>query len=102
MTIRLTGKGDILTVTGVVTDLGYKVTVVDTSLLNKGSWTSAVFTHPGPFKPSPQNLTAAQTASGAGSKLKYLVLGGTTVLGITGTASSGSAANPILPNDDID
>ncbi len=100
MRIRLTKSADILTLTYVFTESGIPVTVVETSYLAKNSWTSAVLTHPGSFSPSPQNLTAATTASGAGSKIKYTVLGLSSVLGITGTASSSSAPDPVLPDDD--
>jgi hypothetical protein len=100
MTIKLAGANDILTITYASTFDGLPVTVVDTSYLAKHSWTATVLVHPRRFTPSPQDLTAAATASGPGSKLKYTALGTTTVLGITGTATSGSAADPILPDDD--
>jgi len=104
MKISLTKKGDILTVTGAFSLNGFPITVVDTSRLAKNSWTTAVLTHPGPFTPSPQNLKPATTASGPGSKIKYTItsFNQTTVLGITGTATSGSSADPVLPNDDAD
>ena len=103
MKVKLTKAASILTVTCAVTISGFPVTIVDTSRLAKGSWTTAVFTHPGPFSPSPQTLTPAKTASGAGSKIQYsAAIGGTTVLGITGTASSSSALDAVLPNDDSD
>lgn len=56
--------------------------------------------HPPPFSPSPQTLTAATTASGPGSKIKYTFLGSTTVLGLNGTASDSTALDPVLPDDD--
>jgi hypothetical protein len=95
----LSKTADILTLTYVFIDHGLPVTVVETSYLAKNSWTSAVLTNPESFSPSPQDLTAAATASGRGSTLKYTVEGFTCVLGIAGTASSGSAADAILPDD---
>jgi hypothetical protein len=47
-------------------------------------------THPKAFAPSPQNITAATSATGSGSKLQYTIEGFTTVPGVTGTASSGN------------
>lgn len=99
MTVKLAGTGDTLTLTYASSYEGFPITLVDTSYLAANSWTTTVLTHPHTFKPSPQNLTAATTASGVGSKLEYTVAGSTTVLGITGTASSSSAADPALPDD---
>ena len=100
MKITLAKGDEILTLTYVFLDHGLPVTVVETSYLAKNSWTSAVLTHPGTFSPSPQDLTAAAAASGKGSKLQYTVEGLTCVLGITGTATSGSAPYAVLPGDD--
>ena len=100
MAIKLTKPADILTLTYVFSLSGIPVTVVETSYLAKNSWTAAVLTHPGSFSHSPQDLTAAATASGKGSKLQYTVEGFTCVLGITGTASSSSAPDAVLPDDD--
>jgi hypothetical protein len=66
------------------------VTVVDTSSLQAGSWTNTVLQHPGPFSPSPQNLTSPS------SKFQYAVYGESTVLGVTGTISSSDAAGVAL------
>jgi hypothetical protein len=66
-----------------------KATIVGTASLAKGSFTSTVTKHPHKFTPSPQTLTAASTAGGPGSQVKYTsVVGGTTVLGLSGTASN--------------
>jgi len=100
MKISLGKTAEILTLTYVFSLSGLPVTVVETSYLAKNSWTSAVLTHPGSFSPSPQDLTAAATASGKGSKLQYTVEGFTCVLGISGTASSGSAPDAVLPDED--
>jgi hypothetical protein len=102
MKIKLGSAADVLTVTGALSINGTPVTLVDTSRLAGGSWTSTVLTHPAAFSPSPQNLTPAKTATGAGSKLQYTVFGQSTVLGITGTASSNLTPDAILPNDDTD
>jgi hypothetical protein len=58
-----------------------------TIFLEPGSWNKTVLKHMTAFSPSPQNLTAAASATGPGSKLEYN-FGGATVLGLTGTASS--------------
>jgi hypothetical protein len=67
---------------------GIKATIVGTVSLAKGSFTAAVTKHPRKFTPTPQTLTAAATAAGAGSKVKYTVFGSSTTLGLTGTASN--------------
>ena len=99
MKINLTKAADIVTLTYVFSLSGISVTVVETSSLAKNSWTSAILTHPGTFTPSTQELTAATTASGKGSKLQYTAEGFACVLGIAGTASSSSAPDAILPDD---
>jgi hypothetical protein len=71
-----------------ITDDGISGTVVGTASLAKGSFTSVVKTHPHKFTPTPQTLTAATTAGGAGSQVKYTILGSSTVLGLSGTASN--------------
>lgn len=91
MKISLGASANTVVLTTSVTYLGIKGTVVGTASLAKGSFGSTVFSHPIPFKPSPQNLTSATTASGPGSKVKYTVFGGTTVLGFSGTASNTAA-----------
>jgi hypothetical protein len=58
-----------------------------TIFLQPGSWNKTVLKHMTAFSPSPQNITAATSATGPGSKLEY-TFGGATVLGLTGTASS--------------
>jgi len=67
---------------------GLNGTVVGTASLANGSFAKSVLKHPVLFKPSPQTLTAAKTASGGGSKVQYSApLIGKTVLGLSGTAS---------------
>lgn len=66
--------------------LGIKATVAGTAILQKGSFHSAVLTHPTGFHPTPQDLAA-------GSKVQYTALGSTTVLGLEGTASDSAAAD---------
>ena len=79
---------DTMVLTSTVSVSGIDGTVVG-SHLAKASFTTAVLKHPQRFKPSPQNLTSATTASGPGSKIKYTVpLLGSTVLGLTGKASN--------------
>ena len=80
---------DTMVFTSTVSVSGIDGTVVGTASLAKASFTTAVLKHPQRFKPSPQNLTSATTASGPGSKIKYTVpLLGSTVLGLTGKASN--------------
>ena len=68
---------------------GFTGTVVGTVSLAKGSLTHLVTKHPQKFTPSPQTLTAATTAGGPGSQIKYTApIVGTTVLGLKGTASN--------------
>jgi hypothetical protein len=101
MKISLDKTADVMTLTYVFEYGGsLPVTVVETSYLAKGSWTSDVLTHPASFSPSPQALKAAAAASKAGSKIEYTVEGETSVLGIRGTATSRSRPDPILPDDD--
>ena len=56
--------------------------------LAPGSFSTAVLTHPEPFSPTPQNLTAAMGAAGPGSKLSYAYSGTLTVLGLDGSISN--------------
>jgi hypothetical protein len=77
-----------LVVSAKVKVLGITGTVVGTATLAKGSFTTAVKTHPTKFKPSPQTLKAATKAGGLGSQVKYSALGSTTVLGLNGSASN--------------
>lgn len=79
MKITLAAKYDAVVFAG-AGPLG--TTVSATSLMKVNSWTTAVFTHPLPFTPSPQNLTQPH------STLKYTLAGSTTVLGFTGTISN--------------
>lgn len=77
----------VITATGTVE--GISGTVVGTVSLAKGSFTHLVTKHPQKFTPSPQNLTAATSAGGPGSQIKYsAAIVGTTVLGLSGTASN--------------
>jgi hypothetical protein len=83
MTVKLGNKADLLTLKAKVTIFGHPVSIVDTSALQSGSWTSGVLQHPAPFSPSPQDLTEPS------STFTYTISGQTTVLGVTGTASNG-------------
>ena len=88
MKINVPAKGPVVvSFTTTVTYHGLKGTAVGTASLAHGSFPSSIFTHPAPFTPTTQNLTAATSAKGAGSKVSYTVFGGTTVLGLTGTAT---------------
>jgi hypothetical protein len=58
-----------------------------TIYLKPGSWHKTVLEHMRAFSPSPQDLTAATSRTGPGSKLSYSYEG-TTTLGLSGTASS--------------
>jgi len=80
---------DTMVFTAPITVDGLSGTVVGTASLAKGSFTSLVTKHPHKFTPSPQPLTAATTAGGPGSQVQYTApIGGTTVLGLTGTATN--------------
>ncbi len=74
--------------------------ITDKTFLKAGSWTTAILKHPGVFKPSPQTLTSAKTATGPGCKVKYTIFTTTTVLGFHGTGASSAATDPVLPDDD--
>jgi hypothetical protein len=100
MMINLTSTADIMTL--IVVDKSTGLTVTDTTYLKAGSWTTAVLKHPGVFKPSPQTLTSATSATGPGCKVKYVIFGSTTVLGFHGTGSSSSSVDPVLPEEDLD
>jgi hypothetical protein len=99
MTIRLLSTADTLTLV-VAGPEGLMAT--DTTFLKTGSWTTAVLKHPTAFSPTPQKVTSATTAGGPGCKLKYTILGSTSVLGFHGTASNSSTADPVLPDEDLD
>ena len=77
-----------IVITATVKVLGISGNVTGTAQLAKGSFTSAVKTHPTKFKPSPQTLTPATKAGGPGSQVSYKALGSTTVLGLSGSASN--------------
>lgn len=80
---------DTMTFTTTVTVDGIDATIVGTASLANASFPKAILKHPAKFVPTPQSLTPATSASGAGSKVSYsAALIGKTVLGITGTASS--------------
>jgi hypothetical protein len=80
---------DTMVFTAKITVNGLKGTVVGTASLAKGSFTGTVTKHPQKFKPTPQTLTAATTAGGPGSQVKYTAGPfGTTVLGLAGTATN--------------
>jgi hypothetical protein len=97
MTVKLGSKADTLILVSAVTKDGITVAITDTTSLAPGSWTSAVLQHPLPFDPSPQTLASPA------SKLKYASeFTGTTVVGISGTASNSDALDPVLPDDEDD
>ena len=102
MIVRLTNSADTLTLITSVTVSGINVTITDTTFLKAGSWTRAVLKHPTVFKPTPQKVTSAVNANGPGCKLKYVVFGGTTVLGFNGTASNSATVDPVLPDEDVE
>jgi len=79
---------DTMVVTTTISVSGLTGTVVGTASLANHSFNSGVTTHPQKFKPSPQTLTAATRAGGAGSQVKYSSILGATVLGLSGTASN--------------
>jgi hypothetical protein len=94
MVVDLTSKADILTLTAAGPD---GLVATDTTSLKPNSWNTGILQHPTVFKPSPQKLTAAKSADGAGSKIKYTIDSLTTVLGFSGTASNKATEDPILP-----
>jgi hypothetical protein len=96
MIINLQSRADTLTLV-VAGPNGLMVT--DTTVLKKGSWTTAVLKHPTVFKPSPQKLTSATTANGPGCKIKYTIFGTTSVVGFHGSGSSSATLDPVLPDD---
>jgi hypothetical protein len=100
MIINLTSTADTLTL--IVTDTKNGLLVTDTNFLKAGSWTSAVLKHPGVFKPSSQKLTSATSATGPGCKVKYTILGSTSVLGFHGTGVSSATVDPVLPDEDLE
>jgi hypothetical protein len=102
MIINLTSTADTLTLIIAAKVEGESLMVTDTTYLKAGSWTTAVLKHPGVFKPSPQKLTAAKTATGAGCKIKYTIFGTTSILGFSGTASNSATADPVLPEESWD
>ena len=97
MIVKLTSSADILTLIAGGSIDGFNFRVTGTAYLQPKSWTSNVLKHPTTFSPSPQNLTAAKTASGPGSKLEYTIQGlGSTVLGLSGSASNSDSADDLL------
>jgi len=94
MMITLTSSADTLTL--IATDPTYGLQITGIAYLQPNSWTNSVLKHPTPFSPSPQTLTAAKKANGPGSKLKYTIFGGTTVLGLSGTAANSDSADWLL------
>jgi len=95
MMIKLTGHADMLVFKSTLKINGFSVPVLDTTSLQTGSWTAAVLQHPAVFSPSPQNLTSPS------STFKYTFSGDTTVLGVTGTASSSDAADSGIADDQL-
>ncbi len=79
---------DTLVFTATISVDHIKGTVVGTASLAEGSVKGSVTKHPAKFTPSPQSLTAAIAAGGPGTQIKYTALGGSTVLGLSGTASN--------------
>ena len=84
MVVKLTNSADILTLNASGPE---SLEITGIAYLQPGSWTKSVLKHPTTFSPSPQTLTAAKSANGPGSKLKYTIEGSTTVLGLSGTIS---------------
>jgi hypothetical protein len=88
MQITLSVHGpDTIVLHGTIYVKGIAVPVIATLSLASGAFTDAVLSHPTAFK-SPQHLTPAPTAYAPGSKFSYKALGGSTVLGVSGTATS--------------
>lgn len=80
---------DTMVITTKVNVSGINGTVVGTISLAHGSFKSTILTHPTKFSPTTQNLTAATSTTGPGSKVKYTVpLLGSSTLGFSGTASN--------------
>jgi len=101
MIVTLTNSADILTLIASGSIDGFNFQVTGTAYLQPHSWTNNVLKHPTTFSPSPQNLTAAKKANGPGSKVKYTVQGlGSTVLGLSGSASNGDPADWLLYDED--
>jgi hypothetical protein len=86
--ISLAPSGDTMELKGHATADGVTIDITGTAALATGSFPRTVLKHPKAFSPSPQNLTAATSATGPGSKLSYSFVGSTTVLGLAGTASN--------------
>jgi len=84
----LTSFADIGVVSATVGSSPIAVPFTGTVYLEPGSWKQSVPMHPRAFSPSLQNIAAATSATGPGSKPQYTFEGSTTILGITGTASS--------------
>jgi len=98
MKIRLTSSADILTVS--FHSKGDTITTMWV-FLAPGSWNTAVLINPLPFSPSPQTLTAATTAGGPGTKVKYRYRGTVTFLGLNGSASNSAAAVPDIEESEL-
>jgi hypothetical protein len=97
MTVKLGSNADTVTLVSVVSEDGIQVTFTDTTSLAPGSFTNAVLQNPELFTPSPQTLSSPS------SKLKYSgSFTGTTVVGISGTASNSDAPDPVVPDDEED
>ncbi|MGO4882806.1 MAG: hypothetical protein ACLP59_18600 [Bryobacteraceae bacterium] len=80
---------DSIIITATINADGFNGTVVGTAALANGSFPKSALKHPQKFSPSPQALTAAKKASGAGSKVAYSVpILGSTTLGLAGSASN--------------
>lgn len=102
MTITIPSQGpDNVILNAAFAEGTISVTVSGRASLKHGSFTSAVLVHPTPF-PGPQQLTAATSPTGAGSKLTYTILGSSSSLGFSGKASDTAAADPVLPYDEAD
>jgi hypothetical protein len=96
MIVKLTSAADTLTLSAVGPD---SIKVTSVAYLKTGSWTNAVLKHPTTFTPSPQKLTAAKSDNGPGSKVTYVFAGSTTVLGLSGTASSSDPAPEVFSEE---
>jgi len=83
--------GVVLTPTADIAELSVMIgidPVVGTIYFAPGSWKPTVLAHPRAFSPSPQDISPATSARGPGSKIQYTFEDSTTILGLTGAASS--------------
>ncbi len=96
MVVTLSSTADVITIQGAA-PLSTEIT--GTASLAPGSFSSTILTHITAFAPTPQTLTSATTASGAGSKAKYCIAKNCTVLGLTGSATNSVTKDTVLDED---